>query len=75
MASREDVHRLVDAVPEACLPVLERLLCSGLAEDAAVAGPRQFFCAGTLSDEHDLAERSGEILRDGIDSPDRNPPP
>lgn len=63
MASREDVHRLVDAVPDAGLPKLEQALHKSLTEPRTTA-PRQFSCAGTLSAEHGLAERSEDILRD-----------
>jgi hypothetical protein len=62
MASREDVHRLLDAIPEARLPVVEQMLRASL-DDPLLAAPRQFTSAGTLSAEHDLAERSEDILR------------
>ena len=62
MTSREDVHRLVDAVPEAGLAEAEQVLRRSLAEPVLV--PRRFSCAATLSAEHDLAERSEDILRD-----------
>lgn len=62
MASREDVHRLVDAVHTARLPEVEQVLRQSLTEPAPA--PRRFSCAGTLSAEHDLAERSKDILRD-----------
>lgn len=73
MASREDVHRLVDLVPEARLPVLERLLRTGLTEGVAPIAPREFSCAGTLSDDHDLAERSEEVLREDPEESDQSP--
>jgi hypothetical protein len=60
MTSREDVHELVDAVPAARLPEVERLLRKALAESPP---RRQFTSAGTLSAEPDLAERSEDILR------------
>lgn len=63
MASREDAHRLVDAVPETELPGAEQTLRRSLSEPVP-ATPRRFSCAGTLSAEHDLAERSEDILRD-----------
>ena len=63
MANREDVHRLVDAVPEARLPAVERLLRASL-DGPPPEPPRRFASAGTLSAEHDLAERSEDILRE-----------
>jgi hypothetical protein len=64
MTSREDVHRLLDAVPEARLPALEQILRASLHGPVPTA-PRRFASAGTLSAEHDLAERSEDILREG----------
>ncbi|MGR7025954.1 hypothetical protein [Geodermatophilus sp. URMC 62] len=61
MTSREDLHRLVDALPAARLPAVEQLLRASL--DDAAPRRRQFASAGTLSAEHDLAERSEDILR------------
>lgn len=61
MATREDVHRLVDEVPAARLDVIEQIL-RGSAVGTVVAAPRAFASAGTLTDEHDLAERSEEIV-------------
>lgn len=61
--SREDVHRLVDAVPDAGLPEVEQALCRIVAMPGNTA-PRLFSCAGTSSAEHDLAERSEDILRE-----------
>lgn len=75
MGSREDVHRLVDAVPEARLPVLEQLLRGGLSDQAGLTTPRRFSCLGTLSGEHDLAERSEDILREEIAPPDAESAP
>lgn len=72
MASREDVHRLVDAVPAARLPVLEQLL-TDLAGQPSTTAPRRFSCAGTLSAEPDLAERSEQILREGADPAGETP--
>jgi hypothetical protein len=69
MSTREDVHRLVDAVPEARLPVLEQILRASLESPPPVA-PRRFASAGTLAAEHDLAERSEDILRAGDDEGD-----
>jgi hypothetical protein len=64
MSTREDVHRLVDAVPEARLPVVEQLLRASL-DEPPPAAPRRFASAGTLNAECDLAERSEDILRAG----------
>lgn len=64
MSTREDVHRLVDALPEARLPVVERILRASLAEPPPAA-PRRFASAGTLTAERDLADRSEDILRAG----------
>jgi hypothetical protein len=66
MASREDVHRLVDAVPEARLPVVERLLRATIGPPAGEL-PRRFASTGTLSAEHDLAERAEQVLREDTD--------
>lgn len=44
------------------LPAVEQLLRASLKETAATKR-RQFASAGALSAEHDLAERSEEILR------------
>jgi hypothetical protein len=63
MTSREDVHRLVDAVPEARLPVVEQVLRASVSRPEP-AMPRRFASAGTLAGEHDLAERSEQILRE-----------
>jgi hypothetical protein len=71
MASRDDVHRLVEALPEARLPAIEQLLRASLAGPVPAA-PRRFASAGTLSAEHNLAERSEDILRDPTD--DDTPP-
>jgi hypothetical protein len=60
MTSREDIHRLVDAIPAARLPQVEQLLRASL--DAPSTTPRHFASAGTLHAEHDLAERSEDIL-------------
>ena len=62
MTSREDIHRLVDALPAARLPAVEQLLRASL-DETAPTRRRQFASAGTLSAEHDLAERSEDILR------------
>ena len=62
MTGREDVHRLLDAVPETRLPALEQILRASL-DGPVPAAPRRFASTGTLSAEHDLAERSGDILR------------
>lgn len=63
MVGRDDVHRLVDAVPEAQLPAVEQVLRASLDQPAPKAS-RQFSSAGTLHAEHDLAERSEDILRE-----------
>jgi len=74
MATREDVHRLVDEVPAARLDVVEQLLRASVA-GSAVAQPRVFASAGTLLGEHDLGERSEEIVRSAIgDSFPSSPP-
>ena len=71
MTSREDIHRLVDALPAARLPAVEQLLRASLDETAPRTRRRQFASAGTLSAERDLAERSEDILRrDGAPDPD-----
>jgi hypothetical protein len=62
MATREDVHRLVDAMPAARLDVIEQLLRASVA-GSAPAPPRNFASAGTLPGEPDLAERSEEVVR------------
>ena len=63
MTSREDVHRLVEAVPEARLPAIEQVLRASL-DGPLPAAPRRFASSGTLSAEHDFAERSEDILRE-----------
>lgn len=63
MTSREDVHRLLDAVPETRLPAPEQILRVSL-DGPVPAAPRRFASAGTLSAEHDLAERSEDVLRE-----------
>ncbi len=70
MTSREDIHRLVDALPAARLPAVEQLLRASLDETAST-GRRRFASAGTLSAEHDLAERSEDILHSD-EAPDAN---
>jgi hypothetical protein len=67
VTSREDIHRLVDALPSMRLPGIEKLLRATLAASEP-AMPRSFASTGALSAEHDLAERSEEILRsDSVD--------
>ena len=66
MTSREDLHRLVDALPPARLPAVEQLLRASLA-DTDRTERRRFASTGTLSAEHDLAERSEDVLRSGED--------
>ena len=76
MAGRDDVHRLVDAVPEARLPVVEQVLRASL-DGPTPGASRQFSSAGTLHAEHNLAERSEDILRDddpGTDTSERGRP-
>lgn len=63
MTSREDLRRLLDAVPESRLPALEQILRASL-DGPVLTAPRRFASAGTLSAEHDLAERSEDILRE-----------
>ena len=62
MTSREEIHRLVDALPAARLLEVEQLLRASL-EEAAPKTPRRFASAAALSAEPELAERSEEILR------------
>ena len=62
MTSREDIHRLVDALPAARLPAVEQLLRASLA-DTDPTERRRFASTGTLSAEHDLAERSEDVRR------------
>ena len=62
MTGREDMHRLVDALPESRLPAIEQILRASLDGPVPTAA-RRFASAGTLSAEHDLAERSEDILR------------
>ena len=74
MTSREDIHRLVDALPAARLPAVEQLLRASLADTDPTAR-RRFASTGTLSAERDLAERSEDILRsdgdpDAVGGPD-----
>jgi hypothetical protein len=68
MANRDDVHRLVDAVPEARLPAVERVLRASL-DGPIPEPPRRFVSSGTLSAEHDFAERSEDILREDPGQP------
>jgi len=72
MTSREDIHRLVDALPAVRVPEVEQLLRASL-EESAPETPRRFASAGALSAEHDLAERSEEILRSEDHGADDNP--
>jgi hypothetical protein len=60
MAGRENVHRLVDALPESRLPAIEQMLRASL-NGPVPAAPRKFSSAGTLSAEPDLAERSESL--------------
>lgn len=66
-ADPEPVERtctgLLDAIPETRLPALERILRASL-EGPVPNAPRRFASTGTLSAEHDLAERSEDILRE-----------
>jgi hypothetical protein len=50
MADREDMHRLVDALPESRLPVIEQILRASL-DGPVPAAPRRFSSSGTLSAE------------------------
>jgi hypothetical protein len=72
MTTREEIHRLVDAVPDdrldAVSEVVRAVADPGLTYDVThlfqKAEPvRTFASAGTLSAEHDLAERVEDILR------------
>jgi hypothetical protein len=74
MATREDVHRLVDEVPAARLEVVEQLLRASVS-GAVTAPPRNFSSTGTLSGEPDLAERSEEIVRSAVGESADSPPP
>jgi hypothetical protein len=65
MASREDIHRLVDAIPVARLPQVEQLLRANL-DAPSTTMARRFASVGTLHAEHDLAERSEDILRSEV---------
>ena len=60
---RDEVHRLVDALPESRLPAVETMLRSGL-ESPEAFSPRRFSSLGTLTAEPDLAARHEEILRE-----------
>lgn len=62
MTSREDIHRLVDAIPTVRLAEIEQLLRANL-DASTTATPRRFASAGALSAEHDLAERVEDVLR------------
>lgn len=55
--------------------MLEQLLRGGLSDQAGLTTPRRFSCLGTLSGEHDLAERSEDILREEIAPPDAESAP
>ena len=66
MTSREDLHRLVDALPAALLTAAAQLLRTSLA-DTDPTERRRFASTGTLSAEHDLAERSEDVLRSDED--------
>jgi hypothetical protein len=68
MTTREEVHRLVDAVPDdrldAVSEVVRAIADAGLAHVFQETEPvRTFASAGALSAEHDLAERVEDILR------------
>ncbi len=56
----------MDALPAARLPGVEQLLRASLA-DTDPTERRRFASIGTLSAEHDLAERSEDILRSDED--------
>jgi hypothetical protein len=68
MTSREDLHRLVDALAATRLPAVEQLLRASLAHTDPTER-RRFASTGALSAEHDLAERSEDILR-SVGDPD-----
>lgn len=64
---------MVQAVPEARLDAIERMLRDSVQEPVPTS-PRRFASAGTLTAEPDLAERSEAILRterNGDVEPDR----
>lgn len=74
MATREDVHRLVDAVPAARLEVVEQLLRASVSGAVSVP-PRRFASAGTLAGEPDLAERSEDVVRSVVGEATDSLPP
>lgn len=74
MATREDVHRLVDEVPAARLDVIKQLLRASVA-GSVVGPPRAFASAGTLPGEHDLAERSEAIVGAAVGDSGTSSPP
>ncbi len=66
--SREDMHRLIDAVPDEQLAAVgeavHATIAAGATGERRSSEPRRSFAsAGTLSAEHDLAERAEEVLR------------
>lgn len=61
-STREDAHRLVDALDEQRARQAVEVLRQ-LADESEDEPARDFAWIGMLSAEPDLAERSGEILR------------
>ena len=66
-ASHDELHRLADAVPEDRVPAAAALLRQ-LTDQGRPR--REFSCAGSLSAEPDLAERSEDILRSELGEQD-----
>lgn len=66
--TRDEVHRLIDAVPEGQISAVGELVRAAIEEsrtppDTATPPVRVFASAGTLSADHDLAERVEQVLR------------
>ena len=69
MSSREDLHQLVEQLEADDLSAAEealRGLVQRSAEPADATSRRRFRFAGGMEAEPDLAERSGQILRDEL---------
>lgn len=69
MSSREDLHQLVEQLEVGDLSAAEaalRGLVQRSPEPASTTPRRRFRFAGGLEAEPDLAERSGQILRDEL---------
>lgn len=69
MTSRDDLHRLLDAIPEARLPVVQQILQTILYGGLS-APPRRFSSAGTLPAEHDLAELTADAMHGDLRRPE-----